>query len=248
MGLTLHYTLRHARPLTPARAEALVRQVRRAAARLVKERELAAIGRVRKADPENPWSCRFVLERRGADTVGHGVRPDCGWMFRVQPGEGCESAEFGLCRYPATIRVGRRTLRTGCAGWGFAGFCKTQYASLRGWDHFLKCHRAVTDLVLLWEAAGAEVTIKDEGDYWPGRNEARLRASLGEMNGIVAAMAGALKDAADEGGPAVESPIFAHGQFELLEAEGMARHAARIGQAAGLARKVVAQPGLEPGT
>ena len=52
------------------------------------------------------------------------------------------------------------------------------------------------------------------------------------MNGIVAGLAGALKDAAeDDGGPPVQSPIFAHPQFERLEAEGVERVGEHVAQA-----------------
>jgi hypothetical protein len=52
-----------------------------------------------------------------------------------------------------------------------------------------------------------------------------LRRNLNEMNGVVAAAAGALKDCyeAAEGESPVQSPIFAHRQFERLEAEGAVR-------------------------
>ena len=44
------------------------------------------------------------------------------------------------------------------------------------------------------------------------------------MNGAIAAAAGALKDMDGAAGAAgVQSPIFAHPQFEHLEAEGAAR-------------------------
>ena len=232
MGLTLHYTLRLPARLEPGEVEALVRRVHRRAAALVRRRGLVDISPVEAADPDNPIHGQFVLEKVSADeTRGHDVTPECGWMFSVHPGAGCESAAFGLCFFPATIRVGRRRLRTSCGGWSWTGFAKTQYASLRGSDHFLKCHRAVVDLALLWEQAGAVVSIKDEGGYWPGRNEARLLAEVGSMNQLVAAFGGALKDAADEGGPAVTSSIFAHGQFELLEAQGLNQHAAQIAAA-----------------
>jgi hypothetical protein len=149
---------------------------------------------------------------------------------------------FGLCLRPPTIKAGRRTLRTGCAGWGYSGFCKTQYASLQGEAHFLKCHRAVIDLLQIWKRLGVDVTITDEGDYWPGRNEAKLLAGVGQMNRLVAALCGALKDAGDEKGSSVESPIFQHGQFELLEAEGLAQNRALIGQAAQLVHKLGSPP------
>lgn len=120
MGLTIHYKLRLPATVTPAAAERLVRTAHRRAAALVKRRGLAEIGSVHLPDPENPWCCQFVLEKRGEDTFGHDLKPKAGWMFSVHPGEGCESAEFGLCLYPATIRVGRRTLPTKCSGWGYA--------------------------------------------------------------------------------------------------------------------------------
>ena len=85
------------------------------------------------------------------------------------------------------------------------------------------------DLLAGARKSGLTVEIEDEGDYWPGRDEAALRRNLDEMNGVVAAAAGALKDmAADSPGPAVESPIFAHPQFEHLEAQGASRGVARL--------------------
>ena len=71
--------------------------------------------------------------------------------------------------------------------------------------------------------------ISDEGGYWPRRSERTLRQELDLMNGAIAGLAGALKDVGDEhGGPPVQSPIFAHPQFEHLEADGVARHGRNI--------------------
>ena len=67
---------------------------------------------------------------------------------------------------------------------------------------------------------GLTVEINDEGEYWPGRDEAALRLNVGQMNGAIAGAAGAMKDAA--GDDSIQSPIFAHPQFEHLEAEGAA--------------------------
>lgn len=228
MGLTIHYKLRLPATVTPAATEALVRTAHRRAAALVRRRRLAGIGPVRPADPSDHWCHALVMEPRGESTICHEVPPKRGWMFTVSPGRDCEAARFGLCRYPATIRAGDRTVRTRCAGWGYDGFSKAQYASLHGEAHFLHCHRAIIDLLLIWERLGATVTINDEGDYWPRRNEAKLLAEVRQMNRIVAAFSGALKDAADDGGPPVESPIFQHAQFELLEAEGLTRYSRQI--------------------
>lgn len=238
MGLTIHYKLRLPVRTLRVAAEALIRTAHRRSAALVRRRNLLDISPVEPADPENPWHMGFVTEKRGEDFVGYDVPPACGWLFRVELGAGCESALFGLCQHPATIQTGRRTLATGCAGWGYASFCKTQYASRHGPDNFLKCHRAVIDLLLIWERLGAQVTIKDEGGYWPGRHEARLLGEVGQMNQLVAALAGALKDAADDGGPPVQSPIFEHSQFERLEAEGINRFGGKVKKAADLVSRL----------
>jgi hypothetical protein len=56
------------------------------------------------------------------------------------------------------------------------------------------------------------------------------------MNGLVAAAAGALKDACEtaDGNSGVESPIFAHKLFERLEAAGAARVAPALNKLRGL--------------
>ena len=87
------------------------------------------------------------------------------------------------------------------------------------------------DLALLWEPLGVAVEITDEGGYWPGRSVRTLRTQIDQMNGIVAGLAGALKDVSDDAGLApVQSPIFAHPHFERLEAEGVARHGDLMGK------------------
>ena len=160
-------------------------------------------------------------------------------VFTVTLGEGCEPLRLGLCRYPDRVP----DHQTGCTrvvrrrGWRLAGFCKTQYASLQGWEHFRRCHTAAVDLLASLRRLGLRVEINDEGGYWPGRNETELRRNVEQMNGIVAAFAGALKDTADEtGGPPVQSPIFAHPHFERIEAEGAAQHAGTLNEAVDLIR------------
>ena len=77
------------------------------------------------------------------------------------------------------------------------------------------------DLLAGARRLGLSVEIHDEGDYWPSRDLKALRQNLDEMNGVVAAAAGALKDAA--GDDSIQSPMFAHPHFERLEAEGVRR-------------------------
>jgi len=81
------------------------------------------------------------------------------------------------------------------------------------------------------------VKISDEGDFWPRRSLTKLRQNLDQMNGLVAA-AGALKDADEASGRTgpVQSPIFAHRQFERLEAAGAARVAPALKKLRALTR------------
>src|ERR1017187_6434050 len=154
------------------------------------------------------------------------VFPTAGFLFEVEVGEDCEPLQLGLCQYPSKVLFQGEELRTKkSAGWRLAGFSKTQYASLHGWEHFQRCHCAVVNLLAAFRTPGLRVKISDEGDYWPRRSLARLRRNLDEMNGVVAASAGALKDHYEgaEGENRVQSPVFAHPQFERLEAEGAMR-------------------------
>lgn len=141
------------------------------------------------------------------------------------------------------MRFQGRELRTRKgAGWQFSGFSKTQYASLHGWEHFLRCHRAVVELLAGLRPLGLRVRITDEGDYWLRRSVRSLRAEWEQMNGLVAAAAGALKDLGGETnrGSAVQSPIFRHPNFERVEANGVAR-AGSIGEFVNAVRKACPQ-------
>lgn len=139
-------------------------------------------------------------------------------------GEDCEPLWLGLCTYPKTVVMGGRRYRTSLKGWQFKGFSKTQYASRQGWNHFRRCHTAVIDLLHGMSRLGLRVEISDEGDYWPRRSLDTLRAELDQMNGVVAAAAGALKDLYDKTGDAngIQSPIFGYPDYEQLEAAGAA--------------------------
>lgn len=153
-------------------------------------------------------------------------------MFTLDVGEDCETAIFGLCRHSQRVLHKRRFRPTRLPGWRLDLFSKTQYASLHGWEHFRRCHLAVIAALQIWRKLGARVKISDEGEYWPDRSERKLRHELDLMKGAIAGLAGALKDACDDdGGPPVQSPMFAHPHFERLEAEGMERVGAHVAKA-----------------
>ncbi len=227
MGLTIHFDLFTPPETDAVRAQERVRQMRRRAQGFKQRGRVEAVRPI-GADPKtlrramdckdvpHPWQdgCKSVIEIPAA----------AGFLFEVAVGEACEPLWLGLCTYPKTVVMGGRRYHTGRPGWRFHGFAKTQYASLHGWEHFRRCHTAVIDLLHALRRLGLRVQISDEGDYWPGRSVTKLRAELDQMNGVVAAAAGALQDLAGETGDAqeIQSPIFGHPQYERLEAEGAA--------------------------
>lgn len=217
MGLTIHYNLK----LAHAGAGVDDLQVRDAVAEArtlaLKFKRQGRVDAVSKMDFEAlrrlacEWLTRPVPGQPNTFT-GEEIRPVAGHLFRVLVGRDCEPLVLGLCRYDDR-------------GWRLQGFSKTQYASLHGWEHFQRCHCAVIDLLAALRPFGFQVKISDEGGYWPRRSLAGLRQNVDEMNGLVAGVAGALKDGngSEASGAGVESPIFRHKNFEHLEAEGAAR-------------------------
>ena len=244
MGLTLHYKLRAPAGFAEAAIPALVARMQAAATVMRRAGRIERVGKI-AGDPDDlHWLGEWLqVSVRGEENCSRGVEVPAlaGHVFTVLLGEGCEPLRLGLCRYPDRVpdhqTGGTRVVRR--RGWRLAGFCKTQYASLHGWDHFRRCHAAAVDLLAGLRELGLQVEITDEGGYWPGRDERVLRRSVDQMNGIVAAFAGALKDATDgSGGSPLQAPIFAHPHFERIEAEGARRHTATITQAVKIVRRL----------
>lgn len=150
--------------------------------------------------------------------------------FTALPGEGCEPANFGLCRYPASVDVPtahgrRRRLRTGLHGWSWGAFCKTQYASNPehgGVENFLRCHLLVIRMPDFAKKTGLlDVGVNDESDYWEHRDVKKLASAVGEWNQFIAAFAGQLMDRAATNGTSIEAAILRFPDFEQLEARGL---------------------------
>lgn len=222
MGLTVHFQLAAPAATSATEAKRLVLAAHRVARRFQREGWAERVGPVSSsAGLLRVIACDWlVLPVPGEPNTSTGaeVAPLEGWAFRVDMGADCEPLWLGLCRYPATVRHGGRELRTGKGrGWRLPGFTKTQYASLHGAEHFLRCHRGAVELLAALRPLGFRVKISDEGGYWPRRSVTSLRREVDKMNRLVAAMAGGLKDG---NGAGVESPIFQHKEFERLEAEG----------------------------
>ena len=219
MGLTIHYKLSVEKKMMAAVASELAERT----ARFAQKIGCAEVSDILRADGDMEYAPLFVsVGRLEAGCFGH-VPPTRGWLVEVWPGEGCESALFGLCQYPRWILSRNGKVSTGCEdGWSLKSSCKTQYAGEHGWEHFLKCHRQIISLLDFWRQLGVAVQVSDEGDYWETRNEKRLRSCLERYDGLVAAVAGIMKDAGDNSAESrsIESPIFARKDFERLEAEG----------------------------
>jgi hypothetical protein len=220
MGLTIHSTVTARRALTDIQARRFVSAACAGVHDLTRGHEQ---GRVTGMGAINPDEFSFwaVQERTIAGRrASIDIPPLRGYGFVLYPGAECEPAVFGLCRYPSTVTLENGTkLRTRLTGWRLHTCCKTQYADIKGWDHFLACHRLVISAALVWKRLGCDVKIQDEGHYWPGRRVSVLRENLATYNRLIAGFGGALKDASEDTDRSVESPIFTHPRFEHLEAE-----------------------------
>lgn len=204
MGLSIAYTL-----ATPHKVKAAVlRQLVERTAEFAKRIGCEEVGEPLAGGPDH-WK---LWKLPDGSTTGEPVAALEGWSLSVMPGEGCESANFGLCRYPSV------------KGWKLTSWCKTQYAARYGIEHFLACHRRVISLLDLWRDFGIEAEVGDEGEYWQTRSLQQLRRRVAMYDRLVAAVAGAIKDE----GQQVKAEIFSDARFERLEAEGRAEFAAPI--------------------
>jgi hypothetical protein len=202
MGLTIHYKISTQRRLTPGTARELVAALRAKAVTI----SFADLGELMEVGPDFPGAWHFP---RGIKTADEVLSPSEGWLFYADPGQGSEGVLMGLCRYKDV------------SGWRLQSFCKTQYASHHGWEHFLKCHRSVIELLWAAKDLGLRVKVHDEGELWETGSHARLQRNLEKYNQCIAAFGGALKDAAGAEGMTVQSAIHSHPDFERLEAAGM---------------------------
>ena len=220
MGLTIGYKLSARRPLKLADVRELIEPMRAVAHRLGFEEvgELIRVGPDYLGQYEPPRgnkNCKF------SDMLP----PAEGWVFSAVPGDGSESVQIGLCRHQ------------GWPGWRWRGYCKTQYATRHGWEHFRDCHRRVVELLRACEQVdGLKVKASDEGGYWGTRSEWTLFRRISEYDRQMAGMVGALKDVL--GGAKVIAPITDNPRFERLEHEGQREHGTRMTQAAEVIRRL----------
>lgn len=238
MGLTIHYRL-----TTTVSSPKDVRQLVEAIRQFALDLPFKEVGDVKEfkgeeadyhgtADETERWlkiqAAAYVKGGRGR----YSVAPRHGIAFSTWPGEGCETANFGLCLYPTVIRPklfdGKKNrVRTKLLGWQWASFCKTQYASnpkCGGIDNFLRCHLCVVKLLDFIHKTGlATVEVRDEGKYWERRDLKALAQEVGEWNEFIAGLSSVLRSEAEANSAKLEAAITGFQNFEHLEAKGLER-------------------------
>ncbi len=104
------------------------------------------------------------------------VRPLPLLCFPFCPGNGCEVTAFGFCKLPLSER------------WQWSYSCCTQPASRPehgGLDNFLRCHRAIIDLLEAIKLSGlAGIEVKDDSGYWERRDPTKLAEAVQAWNGV----------------------------------------------------------------
>ena len=241
MGLTIHYSLQ-----SRTRSRRQVAEQISALRQQALDLPFAEVGElIERSGPETNFEncaqedpARWLLIQAGeyveTPAPGRGqyhynVPPSHLIAFSTSPGEGCEQANFGLCRFPARLEVDdpqrpdqRRTIRTKLSGWRWSSFCKTQYASnpeCGGIEHFLRCHLLVIRMLENARELSLLEGVSDEGEFWEKRDAEALGRSVGDWNSMVAGWTGRLKDAFGE---KVLADILQFPNFEHLEAKGRA--------------------------
>jgi hypothetical protein len=129
--------------------------------------------------------------------------------FTVFPGDGCEPANFGLCKYPGNLK-----------DWSWSSFCKTQYASnptAGDMANFLKCHLSL--VALLDKAREMEILgeVHDEGQYWDKRDLTALVKTVGVWNEMTAGFYGQFRDAVEAAGGDPRGIVAAIAKFTNFE-------------------------------
>jgi len=130
--------------------------------------------------------------------------------FDTLPGQGCETAAFGLATHSEIGEVN---------DWIWTGFCKTQYASnpdYGGKEHFIRCHLTLVKMLDEAQKLGVECKVTDDGNYWETRSISELTAALSSQNVFMAVTMGALKDKL-EPFDILQAPILDYPNFEHLE-------------------------------
>lgn len=178
MGLTISYTL-GTKEEDAGGIRGMIAELQRRATRLPLNEvgeviELAgdaADFRHSGSDDPNWWlliqAGQYLLGRREHEPAP----PERLIAFTTVPGDGCEPANFGLCRCPQ-----------GMPGWRWRSFCKTAYANhpdFGGVMNFLKCHIGVIKVLDDARTLGMSTEVSDPTGYFESRDTADLLRAAG---------------------------------------------------------------------
>lgn len=231
MGLTIHYRLT-TKLIDPKDVRKLVETMRQHAMDL----PFKEVGDVKEWTGEetdyhgSPEEYRWLK----IQATGHVMDGERHLMVAPQhviavstfPGEGCEPANFGFCKYPASVPspAGGKKLATKLDGWSWTSFCKTQYASdpkCGGVKNFLRCHLCVIKMLDFLKQSGlVTVEVRDESEFWDKRDLKALAKEVGDWNEMIAAFVSDLRSTSEG---KVAAPITGFPNFEHLEAKGLER-------------------------
>ena len=95
MGLTIHYTLTVKTEVSPG----VVRELVRRTADYARKIDCAQVGEPFRAEADSDAAPIFFPVGNPKDRRFGGAMPRRGWLVDVLPGDGCETATFGLCQY-----------------------------------------------------------------------------------------------------------------------------------------------------
>lgn len=232
MGLTIHYDLK-TKLTKPQDVHKLVEAMRQHALDL----PFKEVGEVKEfKGQENCWDDKDDPDRwLKIQCAGHVSAGTTSYMIpalniialSTWPGEGCEEANFGFCRYPAYFKTEQGRKATKLNGWRWHSFCKTQYASdpkCGGVKNFLRCHLCVIKMLDFIKQTGlVETEVSDESDYFTHRDMKKLAQEVGEWNELIAGFASELRSTAGVEGKSIQAPITGFPNFERLEAKGLER-------------------------
>ena len=224
MGLTIHFRFAAPRVTSFDAALALVERLHAHARTLdVQECSPVLTWEQGKDDPTFARLFHYYKPIGASKTRMLNIPPLRFAVFALKH-QGSEPAWFGLASFPKRAPAAHdpSSIRpTGLVGHHWNAFCKTQYASMTqhgGWPNFLKIHDAICRLLDCAKALGIKVEVFDEGGYFKKRDPALLKQKVDQMNGLVAAVAGKMKDVL--GPKSVVATITADPTFEHLEAKG----------------------------
>ena len=206
MGLSIYYHLSAPNTLPVRTLRGWLEQTRAFALELgCKE-----VGPVQKVGPEFGWGQQMLTDptKTGIESMVDLVRQKGGYILEIWPGDGCECAFLGLCRFAADPSLWPSLSPEFARGLGVQRLARPNTPMSTAGNiscGAIKRSSACSSLQQL----GMGVNVSDESEYWETRSEEKLRAAVGCYDRFMASLAGACKDAAAEAAPklTVEAPI-----------------------------------------